>query len=329
MAESAIEWTDATWNPVGGCSVHSPGCANCYAMKLAGTRLKHHPLYRGTTTPSKAGPVFNGTMTAAPDDHEVWTWPLRWRGAKRPRLGAGKPSLIFVDDMADLFHEDRPREIIDRAVAAVVYSRHIGQFLTKRAEVMRDYFIELRDSGRWLQWPHPILGTPNFDPAVATFEGVFRRVWAGVSIEDRARMPRLTALRDTPAAVRFLSLEPLLEDLGALDLTGIHQVIAGLESGPDARPRHPAIVRSVRDQCAAAGVPFLFKQWGAWLPIDQWSPGPPFLPEIAILPDGNSVPHDVAPQDVGGHRLRFVGKKGAGRRLDGIEHNAFPTPLDG
>jgi protein gp37 len=322
-----IEWTDATWNPVGGCSPASPGCANCYAQRLAGTRLKHHPLYRGTTSPSKAGPVFNGTMTVAADDHEVWTWPLRWRGAKQPRLGFGKPSLIFVDDMADLFHEARSIEVIDRVVAAIVYSRHIGQLLTKRAAVMRDYFIELRESARWVDWPHPLLGVPNFDPVVATFERVFRRLWLGVSVEDQARADeRIPPLLETPAGVRFLSCEPLLGPLDlkpflwvqsigscrhetrrSMGMPALDQVIAGYESGEEARARHPDIARALRDQCAAAGVPFLFKQWG----------------EFRSHHEAEAGDSDIV---VDGHHMVRCGKKASGRLLDGVEHNAFPAP---
>ena len=110
-----IEWTDATWNPIGGCSIKSPGCINCYAQLLAGTRLTWHPLYAGVTDIVKGKPVFNGKMTVAAEDNDIWRWPLKWRGAKYPRMGVGQPSLIFVGDMADLFHEGRPSADIVRA----------------------------------------------------------------------------------------------------------------------------------------------------------------------------------------------------------------------
>src|SRR5574341_811905 len=113
-----IEWTDATWNPIGGCSIKSPGCINCYAMRIAGSgKLDYHPLYAGVTTMYKGKPVFNGKMTILPDDHPAWEWPLKWRGAKRPVMGSGMPSLIFVGDMADLFHEDRPEVEIARVTS--------------------------------------------------------------------------------------------------------------------------------------------------------------------------------------------------------------------
>ena len=142
-AISGIEWTDATWNPIGACSIKSPGCIYCYAQGLAGTRLKHHALYAGTTDIVKDRPVFNGHLTAAPDDHPVWTWPMRWRGARNPRLGPGKPSMIFVGDMSDLFHEDRPEETIDRVFDVMKLSpSHIFQVLTKRASRMLEYLSD-------------------------------------------------------------------------------------------------------------------------------------------------------------------------------------------
>jgi protein gp37 len=288
-AGTAIQWTDATWNPVGGCSLKSPGCTNCYAQSLAGTRLNHLPLYAGTTDRTKAGPVFNGHLTQAPDDAAVWNWPLRWRGAKNPRLGPGKPSMIFVGDMADLFHEDRPRAAIDRAVAGIIYSPHVGQFLTKRPDVMRDYFAELRDSGRWLEFEHPVLKRPNFDPAVATWERVFARCWAMTSCEDQRRADeRIPALLDVPLPVHGISAEPLL---GPIDLTnlggpgsaksfGAHGfsavwpqgkmlrsmldwVIAGGESGANSRWFDVGWARSIIRQCHEAGVACFVKQLGA------------------------------------------------------------------
>ncbi len=139
---SPIEWTDATWNPIGGCSIESPGCGPCYAQGLAGTRLRGHPLYAGTTTSTAKGkPVFNGHLTARPFDHPDWRWPLTWRGARRPRLGPGRPSLIFVGDMSDLFHPARPRGYAMRVwmTAYRVEGRHILQLLTKRPQVMLDF----------------------------------------------------------------------------------------------------------------------------------------------------------------------------------------------
>lgn len=265
-AETGISWCDATWNTVGGCTIHSSGCGSCYAMKLAGTRLKHHPLYANTTSPSKTGPVFNGNLTALPDGHPGWTWPLRWRGSKAPKAG-GARSLIFVADMADLYHEDRSVEDIYQTLAvAAVDLRHIHLHLTKRADVMSEI---IGDSGTaaavagavqrdYAAWPGAQLRASELDAG----QWPPKNLWLGASIERPAELHRLTDLRDTPAALRFLSLEPLIEDLGPLDLTGIGWCICGGESGSDPRPMELDWVRRIRDDCGAAGVPFHFKQHG-------------------------------------------------------------------
>jgi protein gp37 len=169
---TGIEWTDATWQPITGCSVVSPGCTNCYAMRLAGTRLQHHPSRAGLTTMSKAGPVWNGQVRL----NEQWlTQPIAW---KRPRR-------IFVCAHGDLFHESIPDEWIDRVFAVVALCpQHTFQVLTKRNKRMRDYCSN-----------HRVL--PN--------------VWLGVSCEDQQRVnERIPDLLDTPAAVRWVSAEPLL-----------------------------------------------------------------------------------------------------------------------
>jgi protein gp37 len=331
-----IEWTDATWNPIGGCSIKSPGCIHCYAQQLAGTRLAKHPLYAGTTDIVKGKPVFNGKLTTLPNDAEAWTWPLRWRGAKAPLLGAGQPSCIFVGDMSDLFHEDRHVDVIDRVFAVMgLAAGHIFQVLTKRPDRARAYMTEhfgkkrhicdfaLGLSGGRTLWAGTIATQINR-------HGYLPNVWLGTSAERQqeadARIPELLA---TPAAVRFVSLEPLL---GPIDLRRIpHEggigsvlepaeiaglvgncigvtpaldwVIVGGESGQDARPVHPDWVRSLRDQCTAAEVPFFFKQWGEFLPDSQRT--------------GIPEPHEE-------FGIR-VGKKAAGRLLDGRECNELPS----
>jgi protein gp37 len=321
MAATGIEWTDLTWNPIGGCSVHSPGCIHCYAQTLAGGRLKSHPLYAGTTTPAKTGPVFNGHLTVAPDDHRVWLKPLRWRGAKHPRRGPGARSLIFVGDMSDLFHEDRPDAHIDRVFAVMALCpQHDFQVLTKRADRMREYVSSPSTPRRVYelvcdlvtvdQIADVILIAPGIDPSLAPpgkqiFLGRWPlpNVWCGVSVEDQRRADeRIPEVLATPAAVRFISYEPAIGpvDLAAMPfpdgdarhrwdaLTGqallygdgvrghpdvtirmdkplkssLDWIICGGESGPKARPMHPDWARSLRDQCATAGVAFFFKQWG-------------------------------------------------------------------
>jgi protein gp37 len=215
---SRIEWTDATWNPVRGCTKVSPGCAHCYAETFA-------ERFRGVP----GHPYVHGfDLRLVP---EKLADPLKWR----------EPRRVFVNSMSDLFHVDVPEAYI-ASVARVMAEadRHTYQVLTKRSVRMRDLL------GGPLRWAADL---PH--------------VWWGVSVEDRQHgLPRMDDLRATPAALRFLSVEPLLEDLGAIDLTGIHWVIVGGESGHGARPCDAAWVRSVRDQCQVVGVPFFFKQWG-------------------------------------------------------------------
>lgn len=266
-----IEWTDATWNPVGGCSVRSPGCINCYAQLLAGTRLTGHPLYAGVTDIVKGKPVFNGKMTVAADDHDVWRWPLKWRGAKNPRMGAGMPSLIFVGDMADLFHEDRPAADIRRVTTVSAEAKHISQMLTKRPEVMAHHF----------QRVEPL-----------------ENVWLGFSAERQQefdeRWPHVRGLAEAGWTV-FVSIEPMI---GPVVLPrnflacGKHaQVIVGGESGADRRETNPDWMRAVRDQCLGGGVPYFTKQMTGKRPI---------LPDLMIrqFPEVRraSVAAEIEPQ---------------------------------
>lgn len=241
MADTSIEWTDKVWNPTRGCSLISPGCTNCYAMRMAHRFSGKGQPYEGLTRLGANGPIWTGEVRPAPGMLEA---PLEWR----------KPAKVFVDSMSDLFHDAVTDEHIDRVFGVMGLSEdmgrgHVFQILTKRAERMRDY---LR-SRAYKAWNSRRLGQEAFPP---------RNVWLGVSVEDVKRKDRIVLLRQTPAVVRFLSLEPLLEDLGEIDLAGIHWVIVGGESGPHARPVHPQWVRALRDQCVASGVSFFFKQWG-------------------------------------------------------------------
>jgi protein gp37 len=217
-ATSDIEWTDATWNPVRGCTKISPGCARCYAETFAERfrGVPDHPYEQGFD------------LRLVP--HKL-AEPLRWATPKR----------IFVNSMSDLFHDGVPDAYIEQVARVMELANwHTNQVLTKRADRMRDLL-----RGR------------------LAFAAGLQNVWWGVSVENRTHgVPRIDILRDAPAATRFLSVEPLLEDLGALDLTGIHWVIVGGESGPGARPLRKDWVQSVRDQCRRAGVAFFFKQWG-------------------------------------------------------------------
>lgn len=227
MAQSsAIEWTEATWNPTTGCDRTSPGCDNCYALTLA-KRLKAMgvPRYQNEGDERTSGPGFR--LTVHPDLLDA---PRRWR----------EPRLVFVNSMSDLFHDDVPDEFI-RAVFDVMKDtpRHTFQVLTKRSK-------RLARLAPHLEWP--------------------ANVWMGVSVETARYRFRIDQLRQVPAAVRFISAEPLLGPLGKLDLTGIGWVIVGGESGPRARPMELSWGREVRDQCLANDVRFFFKQWGGRTP---------------------------------------------------------------
>jgi protein gp37 len=249
-----------------------------------------------------------------------------------------KPTTYFVNSMSDLFHESLRDEVIDRVFAVMaVCQQHTFQVLTKRAERMQRYFhqtplpqfgadVVALDGAHERVFGRMVQILPNVDPHMLNRVaelledrypgevGFMRRwplpnVWIGVSVGTRATLSRIDHLRETPAAVRFISLEPLLEDLGTLDLRGIHWVIVGGESGPGARPMHPDWPRAIRDQCVSAGVPFFFKQWGEWGP----SEGKAFYK--------GPVPEFRPANDAG---LARVGKKAAGRLLDGREWNDMP-----
>jgi protein gp37 len=218
---SAIEWTDATWNPVTGCTKISAGCDNCYAARFSERfrGVRGHPFETGFD------------LTLRP---ERLTQPLDW---KRPRM-------IFVNSMSDLFHKDIP----DAYVSAVFDTMeradwHIYQVLTKRSSLLQK-FINARYKARRA-------------PA---------HMWFGVSVEHQQATSRIAHLQKAKAAVRFLSIEPLIGSVGKINLTGIHWVIVGGESGPRARPMDPRWVIDIRNQCLAADVPFFFKQWGGRSP---------------------------------------------------------------
>jgi protein gp37 len=218
--KSNIEWTDATWNPVRGCSKISPGCRHCYAETFAERfrGVPGHPYQQGFDLRLVPGKLAE---------------PLRWH----------EPRRIFVNSMSDLFHADVPDDYI-AAVARVMELApwHTFQVLTKRSERLSSAL-------------HDFLGSA----------AALSHVWWGVSVEDRRHgLPRIEHLRKAPARVRFLSVEPLIEDLGELDLRGIHWVIVGGESGRGCRPMEREWVASVREQCQLANVPFFFKQWGGW-----------------------------------------------------------------
>lgn len=316
-----IEWTDATWNPITGCSVLSAGCTNCYSMRLAGGRLRHHPSRAGLTRESGGRQVWTGEVRF----NEQWlNDPLRWR----------RPRRVFVCAHGDLFHENVPDEWIDRVFAVMALApQHTFQVLTKRPERMRYYLAHADDEGGDFFERMVDCGGDALDG----MDWPLPHVWLGVSVEDQTTAAeRIPILLDTPAALRWVSAEPLL---GPVDVSrwlwgcsepcidcpkdedcecdwklrrdlleriapgSIDWVVAGGESGPAARPSHPEWFRSLRDQCAEAGVPFLFKQWGEFAP--NWNNN-----KNGKIPDSEWMDR--------------MGKKIAGRTLDGVVHDAFP-----
>jgi len=216
--DSTIEWTDATWNPVRGCTKISPGCKHCYAETFAERfrGVKGHPYEQGFD------------LRLVP---EKVAEPLRWR----------TPRMIFVNSMSDLFHDAVPDEYIEAVAKVMVAANwHTYQVLTKRSERLRQLLNSRLKFAA--EQPH---------------------IWWGVSVEDQPYgVPRIADLQAADAAVRFLSIEPLLEDIGKLNLAGINWVIVGGESGPGARPMEKEWVLSLKNQCREASVPFFFKQWG-------------------------------------------------------------------
>jgi protein gp37 len=228
MAETEIEWTDVTWNPVAGCSIMSAGCTNCYAMQMA-YRLEAMGVdkYKGLTRRSGNRSIWKGLVN---EDRKSLDIPIRWR----------KPRKIFVNSMSDLFHDGVSDDfILDVWDVMRRTPRHSYQILTKRPDRMRDL----------LQTSLP---------------GVLPNVWLGTSVEDAAVVHRINELRDVPAAIRFISFEPLIGAVGALDLEGIDWAIVGGESGPRARPIEEAWVDDIYDACQLSQTAFFFKQWGTW-----------------------------------------------------------------
>ena len=263
--KSAIEWTDATWNPVTGCTKVSPGCAHCYAETFA-------ERFRGV-----AGHPFE-------QGFDIKLWPERLTLPLRRK----EPRRIFVNSMSDLFHEAVSDEFIPKIFEVMTRAdQHVFQVLTKRAERMVAW-TRSSFSGR---------GNPTRRPSGRQEKGTKlwpQHIWLGVSVENQGFTSRIRYLKETPALTRFLSIEPLLGpvDLDGSLLEGIHWVIVGGESGPRARPARPEWVFRIREQCEKQQVPFFFKQWGAYNPSGK-----------------------------------RVGKKAAGRVLDGRTWDAMPVIL--
>ncbi|MFZ5737704.1 MAG: phage Gp37/Gp68 family protein [Pseudomonadota bacterium] len=342
---SLIEWTDATWNPITGCSVVSPGCTNCYAMKLAGTRLRNHPSRAGLTTMSKAGPVWNGQVRF----NQNWLLqPLQWK----------TPRKIFVCAHGDLFADGVPDAWIDQVFAVMALApQHTFQVLTKRSKRMREYLTAARAHPVGMQALGIVLEAHCGNPSSTVGAGIILegdiahlKVWPlpnvhlGVSTEDQQRADER---RDDLAELAkqgwttFVSYEPAL---GPIDWTGwefLEQLISGGESGRGARPSHPDWHRASRDFCDTRGIAYFFKQWGEWAPgewvfdLDDYLC---FVPddtavEVKGLSDHERAQNrmiwsdgDRSPE---GRGFLRVGKAAAGRLLDGVEHNGMPEVRHG
>lgn len=223
---TGIEWTETTWNPTTGCDRVSAGCDNCYALTMA-KRLKAMGSERYQLD---GDPRTSGPGFGLTLHPSALVQPYRWRGNRT----------VFVDSMSDLFHAKVPLGFLQDVFSVIQDTpQHTYQILTKRS-------LRLARLAEKLTWP--------------------ANLWMGVSVEDATQLCRIDHLRRVPAAVRFLSCEPLIGSLGAIDLSGIGWVITGGESGPNARPLDPQWVREIRDACAQSGVPFFHKQWGGRTP---------------------------------------------------------------
>jgi protein gp37 len=326
MQTTEIEWSEKVWNPIRGCSLVSAGCTNCYAMHVA-SRFNGPGLpYEGLTIKTSQGPKWTGEIMLLPEK------------LKEP-LYMKKSQTIFVNSMSDMFHEGVPEIFIDQMVVVMALTPwHTYQILTKRAGRMRDYWknfswaravgnCEGRDGVSTIH-KHSMADLEYRFGLRPASHNVVRRdvlplpnVWLGVSVEDQERAyERIPILVDTPAAVRWLSMEPLL---GPIDLTGnlpeeralrwyrpiikmVDWVVVGGESGHNARPMHPQWARDIRDQCQPAGVPFFFKQNGEYVSVSEVEGEG----EHYQFPDGATV--------------RRLGKKAAGRTLDGRTWDQFP-----
>ncbi|EKO50017.1 DUF5131 family protein [Leptospira kirschneri] len=303
MKYSGIEWTDHTWNPVTGCTKISAGCKNCYAETLS---------------KRKFGEWKNRSFS------EII---LKYSKLKEP-FSLRKPSKVFVNSMSDLFHENVPDSFIDKIFGVMALNpKHTFQILTKRSDRMLKYLTNVdraSDIGDIAysyvedNWQSKSIKMP-FEWTTDRWKGSVAwplpNVWLGVSVEDQKtadeRIPDLVRI---PAAIRFLSCEPLLGNIDLeLDNYYIHWVIAGGESGPNARPVHPSYVETIRDQCVGANVPFFFKQWGEWYPYQD------------------EITYGKQAYNFGDEFLKKfyykLGKKKSGALLDGVEWKQFPNSL--
>ena len=320
---SSIEWTTKTWNPIVGCDVLSSGCTNCYAMPTA-WRLANmsatKSLYGNTIKKVNGNAVWTGEISL---NSKALIQPLKWK----------KPQTIFVNSMGDIFHCNVPEHWIDQVFAVMALCpQHTFKILTKRPERMREYLtiknkgggLAARNRIAWDAVPKVLSDADIEWHGLGIKEGWRKRaieagtVWPlpnlhlGVSVETPDKKHRITELQKTPAALRFISAEPLLNDLGDLDLTGIKHLITGGETGPHSRLSHPAWIRSLRDQAAAAtDVAFMFKGWGDWLPGTQ-------------ITDQNYSKCQIKEDKTQGLHFYKIGKKHSGNLLYGKQYLEMP-----
>lgn len=308
--KTGIEWTSATWNPSIGCAIVSPGCTNCYAMRQA-RRLESNPVlkpnpYKGTTKATKGGPVWTGLVRMAPK--KTLLKPLGWR----------KSSLIFVNSMSDVFHSSlKASEIAQIFAVMALGNQHVYQVLTKRPDLMHAFVTDAAT-------PASVeLAMQAIKPGSRLPSWPLKNVWMGTSVEDQRRAgERIQSLLQVPAPVRFLSMEPLLgpvlleDEMTKRDWKKLDWVIVGGESGPKARPMHPAWARKIRDDCAKHAVRFFFKQVGS----HAWVKDGRAREFVAIT--GRITAIRENPNDQG---ILRGPKKSGGRKLDGRLHEDMPA----
>jgi protein gp37 len=269
---TGIEWTEHTWNPTVGCTIHTAGCTNCYAMRTA-YRLQQFGIesYQGVAKMAGGQPVWTGRVNRATDAAFLKPFKIK------------KPSLIFVNSMSDFFHESVHDHWRLEALEIMRMTPHQYQVLTKRPEAIAPFLARMR-----------VKFSEN--------------IWIGATIERADVAHRIDTLRAVPASILFLSIEPLIGPVGPMDLTGIHWVILGGESGPGARPMEATWARDVRDQCKAQKVPLFFKQWGKASNNPLWAQAPAGFRRAAWVEQ-----HDP------------VGKGGS--LLDGKDWKAYPRAI--
>lgn len=314
-----IEWCDTTWNPIAGCRHVSEGCRNCYAEAIA-ARFSADPAFAGTAAfvDTAEGRRARWTGRVVVREH-LMTAPLHWR----------KPRRIFVNSVSDLFHDEVPDSVIDRIFAAMALApQHTFMVLTKRPERMRRYLAP--HDGRRASSLGRLVVDLGYRGPLESLRWPLPNVWLGDSVEDQVTADVRRSYLKTVADGgwnTFVSYEPAL---GLVNWSGwefVKWLISGGESGPHARPSHPDWHRAARDFCAAHGIAYLFKQWGEWMPspkgrVISYANGSG-SPDIA-WPDGSISWGDKEDHHGFGQPLIRVGKRAAGRLLDGIEHNALP-----